>query len=123
MAVLAWLVALTVTVVFEVTVGAVNSPDVEIDPALADHVTAVFVEPLTDAVNCWVPPEVTVVLEGEIATDAAPEAVTATVADADLLVSASLVTVIVAVVSEPLAGAVYTPAAETEPVVAVHVTA
>ena len=88
MAVLAWLVAVTVTVVLEVTVGAVKSPEVEIDPALADQVTAVFVEPLTEAVNCWVPPEVTVVLVGEIEIETALAALTVTVAEADLVVSA-----------------------------------
>ncbi len=84
----AWLVALTVTVVFEVTVGAVNSPEVEIDPALADQVTAVLVEPLTVAVNCWVPPEVTVALLGETETDTTPAGVTVTAAEADFVVSA-----------------------------------
>ncbi len=88
MAVLAWLVALTVTVVFEVTVGAVKSPEVEIDPALADQVTAVFVEPLTEAVNCCFPPEVTVALVGEIEIETALAALTVTVAEADLVVTA-----------------------------------
>jgi hypothetical protein len=49
---LAWLVALTVTEVVAVTLGAVSSPEVEIDPAEVDQVTAVFDEPLTVAVNC-----------------------------------------------------------------------
>jgi hypothetical protein len=38
--------------VVEVTDGAVRSPEVEMDPAEVDQVTAVFVEPLTVAVNC-----------------------------------------------------------------------
>jgi hypothetical protein len=50
--VLAWLVAFTVTVVVEVTLGAVRSPEVEMDPAEVDHLTAVLLEPLTVAVNC-----------------------------------------------------------------------
>jgi len=36
----------------ELTLGAVNSPLLEIVPADAVHVTAVFAEPLTVAVNC-----------------------------------------------------------------------
>ncbi len=39
----ATLVALTEAVVLTLTVGAVKSPEVETVPALADHVTAVFV--------------------------------------------------------------------------------
>ena len=62
----AWLVALTVTVVVVVTVGAVKRPALEIVPALVDHVTAVFVEPVTVALNCWVPPDATVVEVGEM---------------------------------------------------------
>jgi hypothetical protein len=48
----AWLVAVTVTVVLPLTVGAVKSPELEIEPAEAVHVTAVLVEPVTVAVNC-----------------------------------------------------------------------
>jgi len=48
----AWLVAVTVTVVLVLTVGAVKSPELETEPAVADHVTAVLVEPVTVAVNC-----------------------------------------------------------------------
>jgi L-2-hydroxyglutarate oxidase LhgO len=51
-AALAWLVALTVTEVVDVTVGAVRSPALDMDPAEADHVRAVLDEPLTVAVNC-----------------------------------------------------------------------
>ena len=78
--------AVTVTVVLALTVGAVNSPELEIDPAVADQVTAVLVEPVTVAVNCWVPAEATEALVGEIETDTG--ALTVTVAGADLLVSA-----------------------------------
>ncbi len=56
--------AVTVTVVLELTAGAVKSPEVEIDPAVAVQVTAVFVEPVTVAVNCWVPAEETVLEAG-----------------------------------------------------------
>jgi hypothetical protein len=62
----AWLMAVTVTAVLEVTVGAVKSPELETDPAVADQVTAVFVVPVTDAVNCWVPVEATVATVGEM---------------------------------------------------------
>jgi hypothetical protein len=46
------LVAVTVTVVLALTLGAVNSPELEIDPAVADQVTPVFALPVTVAVNC-----------------------------------------------------------------------
>jgi hypothetical protein len=36
----------------EVQVGALNIPELEIEPADADHVTAVLVDPVTLAVNC-----------------------------------------------------------------------
>ena len=61
----AWLVAVRVRAVVEVTEGAVKTPVVEIVPAEAVQVTAVFVEPVTIAVNCWVWPEDTVELVGE----------------------------------------------------------
>lgn len=61
----AWLVAVTVTVVVDVAEGAVKTPIVEIVPAEAAQVMAVFVEPLTVAVNCWVLAENTVELVGE----------------------------------------------------------
>src|SRR5882762_7930407 len=85
------LVAVTVTVVLVLTAGAVKSPELEIVPAVADHVTAVLVEPVTVAVNCWVPAEATEALVGDAET--ATGALTVTVADADLLVSARLVAV------------------------------
>ena len=80
--------ALTVTLVPEVTAGAVKSPEVEMDPALADQVTAVFVEPLTAAVNCWVAPEETAAVAGEIETDTALGGLTVMVAEADMAVLA-----------------------------------
>ena len=40
------------TVVFTPTAGALKSPVLEIDPAVADQETAVLVEPVTVAVNC-----------------------------------------------------------------------
>jgi hypothetical protein len=44
-------------------------PDPEIIPALAAHVTFVFVEPVTEAVNVWDPPAVMLVAFGEIVTE------------------------------------------------------
>ena len=46
------LVAVIVTLVLLLTLGAVNNPLLETVPALADHVTAVFVVPCTVAANC-----------------------------------------------------------------------
>src|SRR5882762_3683529 len=82
------LVAVTVTVVLVLTAGAVKSPELESDPAVADQVTAVLVEPVTVAVNCWVPAEATEALTGDIETETATGALTVTMADAHLLVSA-----------------------------------
>jgi hypothetical protein len=51
----AWLVAVIVTAVLDATVvGAVYTPVLLIEPnvPLLDHVTAVFVAPVTVAVNC-----------------------------------------------------------------------
>jgi len=62
------LVTVTVTVVLVLTAGAVKSPELEIDPAVADQVTAVLVEPVTVAENCWVPTEATEALFGDIET-------------------------------------------------------
>ena len=47
-----WLVAVTVTAERVCTTGAVNNPVLEIEPALADQVTAVLLVPVTLAVNC-----------------------------------------------------------------------
>jgi len=81
-------VALTVTAVEEVTDGAVRRPEVEMDPAEVDQVTAVFDVPLTVALNCWVPLEETVALVGETATDTVVGAFTVTMADAEMVVLA-----------------------------------
>jgi hypothetical protein len=53
--------------VFPVTLGAVNTPLLEIVPVLADHVTPVFAVPLVLAVNCCWACDARVVLTGEIA--------------------------------------------------------
>jgi hypothetical protein len=67
----------------------VYSPLDETLPPVADHVTAVLVEPVTVAVNCCVPFVRIDAEVGEIVT--ATGALTVTVADADLVVSAALV--------------------------------
>ena len=72
--VFAALVAVIVTVCGDVTAaGAVYNPDELIVPApvagLIDHVTAVFVLPTTVAVNCCVPPALTLAEAGETLTD------------------------------------------------------
>jgi len=81
-------VAFTVTLILEVQVGAVRTPELEIDPEEVDQVTAVLDEPLTVAVNCCVPPEETVALAGETATDTVLGGFTVTVAEAELVVLA-----------------------------------
>jgi hypothetical protein len=77
----AWLVAVTVTDVVEVTDGAVNRPLLEMLPAEDAHVTAVLVEPLTEAVNCCVLPEASVSLAGLRETDTLVAAVALTVTE------------------------------------------
>ena len=64
----ATLVAVTVTVVAAFTDGAVNNPDADTVPPLADQVTAVWLVPLTLALNCCEAPEITLALVGEIVT-------------------------------------------------------
>jgi hypothetical protein len=54
------------TEVLLVTFGAVNTPVLEIVPALADQVTPVFAVPVTLAVNRCCACDATVVLTGEI---------------------------------------------------------
>ena len=76
---------------------------------LADQVTAVLVVPLvpvTVSVNCCVPPEATVVEVGEMVTAIVAGAGMVMEAVADLVGSATLVTVTVAVVLTLTVGAV-----------------
>ena len=97
------------------------SPEVVTDPPVTDQVTAVFVEPVTVAVNCCVALVCNEAEVGLIETVTTGAAVTVTVAEADFVLSATLVAF---TVKEPAdAGAVYRPEAETVPPVAVHVTA
>lgn len=69
-------------------------PELETVPALADHVMAVFVLPLTVAVNCCVA-LVTMLTELGVRLTVTTGADTTAVAVADLLRSAALVAVIV----------------------------
>jgi len=59
------LVAVTPTLVGDVTVGAVNEPLSEIVPPLADQMTAVSLVLVAVAMNCCFPPEERVTAEGE----------------------------------------------------------
>ena len=59
------LVAVIVTLVKDVTEGAVNKPLSVIEPELAFHTTAVFAVDVRVAMNCCVAPDEIVVLEGE----------------------------------------------------------
>jgi hypothetical protein len=81
----------------------------------------VLLDPLTVAVNCWVAPVCTAADDGLIETATLIGAVTVTVADADLLLSATLVPRTVYVPA--VAGAVYSPPVEMVPAVALQVTA
>jgi hypothetical protein len=58
-------VAVMVTGISAVTLGAVKIPSLEIAPALVVHVTAVFGLPLIRATNCNFPNEATVAVFGE----------------------------------------------------------
>jgi hypothetical protein len=121
----ATLVAVMVTVA--AAAGAVSMPSAVIVPDEVFHVTALFAAfPCTLAVNCNVPPVPTEADAGDTVTDVMPEgetgaALTVTVADADLVESATLVAVTVADPAFP--GAVNSPAAEIDPLEAVQVTA
>ena len=87
----ATLVAVTVKV--PLVVGAVYRPLVDTLPPVVDQVTPVVVDPLTVAVNCWLAPANN---DAEVGVmDTATEALTVTTAEADLLVSATLVAVTV----------------------------
>ena len=74
----ATLAAVTCTTVFCVTVGAVKSPEFEIDPWDADQVTAVLLLLMTVAVNCCVPADCNVAVAGEIETATVPDGATVT---------------------------------------------
>lgn len=101
--------------------GAVNTPPALMLPPEADQMTEVFVVPLTDAVNCCCLPLSIVRLPGVTVTDISPgEPSTVTRAESDLVGSAMLVAVTVAVPAE--AGAVNRPVLSIFPADAVQVT-
>ena len=116
------LVAITVAVVDEVTLGAMKTPLAEIAPLLAVQVTPVFEVLLTLAVNCWVPADNRLMELGEIVTLMLADGFTVTEACADLVLSAKLVAVMVAVVDELTLGAVNTPSVEIVPPFALQLT-
>ena len=117
------LVAVTVTFVPLVTLGAVNRPPVETVPADDAQVTAVLLVPCTVAANCCVLPEVNVVELGETLTLIPEvEGLTAMVALAFFDVFALLVAVTVTLVAVPTLGAVNTPPLETVPAEADQIT-
>jgi hypothetical protein len=106
----ATLVAVTVT--FPAVAGAVKRPLAVIVPPVADQVTDLLVTvPSTVPVNCWVAPVRMEGAAGEMETElttGGAGALTVIVAVADLVVSATLVAVIVAVPA--VAAAVKSPA-------------
>jgi hypothetical protein len=62
----ATLVAVTETIKSVFTVDALNKPALEIDPLVADQVTAILSVLVTVAVNCWVWADSTLAAFGEI---------------------------------------------------------
>jgi hypothetical protein len=118
------LVAVTVKFVLLETLGAVNMPVLETVPDVADQVTAVLLVPCTRAVNCWLLPEVRLAAFGETDTDTlATAGVTVTEERANLVASATLVAVMVAVVDAVTLGAVNIPPLLIVPLLAVQTTA
>lgn len=106
------------------TLPAVYKPLDEMEPPVADQVTALFELPVTVALNCCVPPVCTVAELGEIETDTVAGgggvAVTVIAACALFVLSAELVAVTVKFPApEP---AVYRPLEEIVPPVAVQPT-
>ena len=116
----AMLVAVTVAVVVLDTVGAVNKPLAEIDPAFVLHRTCVLLVPWTAAVNCCVAAEATVALVGVTVTLTAARGVTDIVEEAATSGFATLVALIVVVVALETVGAVNKPLAEIDPALALH---
>src|SRR5437763_1696281 len=101
---------------------AVNKPLVETVPPVAVHVTAALEVPVTVAVNCCVCPACRVALVGATVTLTTGAGCMVICADADFVVSATVVAVAVKVVPA-VVPAVYRPAVEMVPPVAVQVTA
>jgi hypothetical protein len=106
--------------------GAVNRPVAVIVPALACHVTAVLLVPVTVAVNCVAAESAEFAEGGDTLTDIAGggDVTSVTIACADLVVSATLVAIMVTVgLGGITAGAVYKPDVLIIPALACHVTA
>jgi hypothetical protein len=116
------LVAVTVAVVALDTVGAVNKPLAEIDPALVLHRTCVLLVPWTAAVSCCVAAEATVALVGVTVTLTAARGITEIVEEAATSGFAMLVALTVAVAALDTVGAVNKPLAEIDPALALHLT-
>jgi hypothetical protein len=111
-----------VTVVVRAEAPAVNSPAGEIAPFEADQVTDLSVTvPCTVAENCCVASARRFTVAGEIVTEVTVGAFTVTTAEADFVVSATLVAVTVTL--PPVAGAVSKPPAVIVPPEADHVMA
>jgi len=72
--------------------GATYIPLEEMLPPLAAQVTDVLLVPMTLAANCWLPPKESDAAPGATETETTG-ALTVTVAEADLVVSATLVDV------------------------------
>ena len=121
--VFALLVAVTVTFMAEETVGAVNRPLLEIEPADVVQVTPVLVVPWTLAENCRVPAELKVAVLGEtVMVMFVVGGATPTTALAFFVESAALVAVTVTFVLLVTLGAVNKPLLETDPALELQVT-
>jgi hypothetical protein len=105
------------------TFGALNKPDGEMVPPVAVQLTPVLEEPVTVALNCWVPPATIVGFWGvtEMFTTGAG-AFTVTVALAVFEESALLRAVTVTLAFEETVGAVNKPDPLMAPPDALHVT-
>ena len=117
------LVAVMVTLMFVETLGAVNNPPDEIEPALADQPTDVLVVPWTLAANCCVLPEPMLADDGDTETLTVVVAgSTVTTALAAFVGSALLVARTVTFIALLTLGAVNFPPSVTEPALVDQVT-
>jgi hypothetical protein len=117
------LVAVMVTLVFVETLGAVNIPAVEIEPALVDQFTEVLVVPWTLAANCCVLPDPILADDGDTETLTVEVAgSTVTTALALLVGSAVLVARTVTLVILLTLGAVNLPPSVIDPALVDQVT-
>ena len=117
------LVAVTVTLVLAETLGAVNIPADEMEPALADQLTDVLVVPWTLAANCCVLPEPMLAADGDTETLTVVVAgSTVTTALAAFVGSALLVARTVTLVALPTLGAVNFPPSVIDPALVDQVT-